>query len=108
MTDWLAFFKKNGKRCWKWTKERGWFEDSNSVMLKYYAYGEDSKGRTYVAYAHASPKECLISRGPHAEKKYLEEKRLDALAHLETFLHRDCRCRVGYHWKCKIHGTWKG
>ena len=107
-TNWLRYFRKNGKRCWKWTKSKSWMESPNSLSKYYVAYGEDSAGMIYQATASVNDLEDLISRGPGARHRLFEDRRLNALAYLETFLNPDCRCRVGLHWKCGIHGTWRG
>lgn len=107
-TNWKLFFNKNGVRTWKWTKDTAWRESPNEMKLVICVYGVDSVGNHFCAYGWADPLAVLISRGPEAKARYLEDKKKLCIAHLELFLRPDCRCRVGYHWKCGVHRTWVG
>ena len=50
-TSWLRYFRKNGRRCWKWTRDSGWMEirKSGQVLhsLRARQCGHDVSGDGY-------------------------------------------------------------
>ena len=101
-TDWNHFFDKNGPGEIEWRRASGWQEQPNDLSCAFFVHGRISGGArgmsTYAAWQADDTGDPVV-RGIAEE---------EANKYFESFAHPDCRCRVGFHWKCGIHKSWKG
>ena len=103
-TDWRNYFRKNGVGTIEWSDGK-WIEQPNSLESAFIIRGEISGGARglnvkgmFCAYTSLS---SFVPQ-PKTEAQHSARK------HFESFASPDCRCRVGLHWKCEIHKTWRG
>jgi hypothetical protein len=62
----------------------------------------------YYAAATVEQRQLNAYTVEESRQRMLTAKMQQARDFLETFLSPECRCRVGYHWKCRRHGKWCG
>ena len=98
--DWRHFFDKNGERTFvegcKWSC---WMHQQSSTDLYGIWSAVASDGRMYASWT------SVTAEAPDSERAMKFE---ESLRYIKTFLDPDCRCRVGLHWKCGVHGNWRG
>lgn len=97
-TDWRRFFQKNGPRQFDEVKFTGWRQSQNELMLHAQIIGHISSTRDHYYIAASAPWD--------RPKEVLDDRELDMRASLDGYLHPDCRCRLGFHWKCSVHYRW--
>ena len=101
-TDWKHFFEKNGVGEIVWRKASGWREQPDDLTCAFIVSGKIAGGPRgegfYAAWVGDDTSDPVI-RGVAEE---------EANTRFESFALLDCRCRVGYHWKCRIHKNWRG
>ena len=106
-TDWKNFFRKNGAGEIEW-KKACWTEQPNYPALAFTVHGRIKGGaRGEGIYYACNTDEGWVESGKDAGefRKIVEDA---AVEHFESFAMPDCRCRYGFHWKCGIHGKWRG
>ena len=110
-TEWRNYFSSNGERTWKYIDFMGPAEaPGNSRVIVGFWRGVDSAGRMYsMGVALDQDSQLLSRRDPsEAARNLWEIKKKSSRELIERFLLPECRCRVGYHWRCPIHWTWNG
>ncbi len=101
-TDWKHFFDKNGAGEIVWEKYRGWNEQQNSLAKVFSVFGKIKGGpRGEGFYAAWSTDD---TDNHEIQKSSMKE----AIERFRSYALPDCRCRMGWHWKCGIHKNWKG
>lgn len=111
-TNWLAFFSVNGDGEILNKKFRGFKEMPNSLdmsaqwtaMITGKLRGPEGYG-FYFAAVNIDGLEW--SRYGH-QQRFIEEKVANGEKMLASFARPECRCRVGFHWKCAVHKNWEG
>ena len=101
-TNWKHFFAKNGPGEIVWKRTRGWLEQPNDLSSAFIVQGQirgGPRGEGYFAAWNATE---------DSDPEIRALKELTTLAHFDSYAHEDCRCRMGLHWKCGLHKTWKG
>jgi len=103
-TDWKHFFKKNGAGEIVFKRIR-WTEQPNDISCAIVVSGEITggyrgRGGLPGMYAAWNTDSGFSEMSPTIQA--VTEQ------HFQSFTNPDCRCRVGMHWKCGIHGNWRG
>ena len=100
--DWRNFFRKNGPGEILSEMSRGWLKQPDSLTSAYIISGKIRGGPRgdgfYAAFVGDDT----------GDPKKQEELINQAVNYFRSFALPDCRCRIGYHWKCGIHKTWRG
>lgn len=101
-TDWKNFFRKNGPGEIKSERYRGWNEQLDSLLKVFSVSGKITGGpRGEGFYA-------VLSEDTTDDPEIQKALMAGAIDKFRSYALPDCRCRVGFHWKCKIHKTWRG
>lgn len=114
-TNWKAFFLKNGPGEIIDKRFTG-FRDS---PYDYVVHGQWIARITGKNREHKGPsmfytnvtvdgEQMALARGDWKRSQYLRNKCAEAERHLDSFADANCRCRLGFHWKCGIHRKWVG
>lgn len=112
VTDWLHVFAVNGSGLLLEEEFSGWKQSASGDTSHCLWHGQIRGGRRrpgfyYAAAMVSDQKVAAIARGIDQRRvNFLKEKSEKARAYLESFANPLCRCRLGFHWKCAIHGTW--
>ena len=104
-SDWKHFFAKNGLGEIKWKKVSQWREQHDDTACVLTVSGG-------IAGGYRGPRcEGLFAAWQTDDTGDLEIREIlqkQAESHFHSYAIPICRCRVGYHWKCGIHGNWRG
>lgn len=106
-TNWRNFLRKNGPGEIIWKQWTGWKEQYDSLdlvgnwsgLIKGGVRGPEGIGMFYQA--------ATLSRLVSSDKRFREDKMHEVEARLDSYASADCRCRLGWHWKCKVHQNWE-
>lgn len=107
-TQWRRYFAKNGERTWvdDYVRFTGWRETQNELAVAAHWTGVTNTGDHYYTSTRVELQDLNFYQFADSRQRMLHAKAQNARAALETFLNPECRCRAGYHWKCKIHHRW--
>jgi hypothetical protein len=101
-TDWRNFFRRNGQGQIESEKYLGWNEQQNSLTKVFSVFGKITGGPRgegfYGSWSVDDTHDPLIQ----------EVLKASAIEYFRSYALTDCRCRMGLHWKCKIHKRWVG
>lgn len=114
-TNWRAFFATNGPGELIDKRFHGFREyyDDDKASCQWSAQ-ITGKNREHLGwamfYASATVQGSELARvqGEWKRSQYLRNKAAEAEALLESLARADCRCRIGFHWKCAVHHKWVG
>lgn len=104
-TNFIAFFSKNGHGVIEGKKFRGWREMPNEV---------NAKTAFWTARVVGGPRgdgffaTWCYSDGTERGPQELIDKVELASRMLDLYAGPNCRCRLGFHWKCSLHNSWRG
>lgn len=106
-TQWRRYFKTNGVRVWQELRFTGFRETPDIPKVYAQWIGTTNTGEFYFT-------SVTIDTGYGDWKMYGKEgrnnwmlaRKRDGKLSIDTFLYPECRCRVGFHWKCSLHHTW--
>lgn len=112
VTNYRAFFAVNGVGEILDKKFRGFKENQNSfdvcaqwtAMITGKLRGPDGYGFYYAAVTIDGLEWARYGN----KERFVEEKKANGERMLESFAKPECRCRVGFHWKCAVHNKWEG
>lgn len=115
-TNWRAFFLTNGpgelinKRFTGFREHCNDFDASGEWIAQITGKNREHRGLAlYYASVTVRLKELLLHPSEMDwQSQYLQKKSAEAERHLESFARADCRCRLGFHWKCAVHHNWVG
>lgn len=99
-TDWKHFFRKNGVGAIAW-KKINWTHNANDIDCLVTVHGEIIGG--FRGYGGSGIFMAKMSDNGHAELRPTSQN--FAEHYFESYALPDCRCRLGRHWKCGIHGS---
>ena len=105
-TQWRRFFAVNGPREWKHIRFTGFRHLHDDIAQMGQWIGMTNTGDHYYMSVKVSDHDLSIPFGPESHIGYIAAKVEHARAMLDRFLLPECRCRVGFHWKCSIHRKW--
>jgi len=104
-TDILHYFHKNGHGVIEGKKFRGWRELPNEV---------NAKVATWTARIVGGPRGdgffatwCYSDGTERGPQEFMDKVEL-ASRMLDLYADPNCRCRLGFHWKCSLHDSWRG
>jgi hypothetical protein len=108
-TDWKNYFKTNGPGEVTWKKFTGWKEMPNDwacaaqwiIAVRGGFRGGGSYGDTF--YRNITAKRMAA---PEATIR-MKSKVADAEKVIDLYADPECSCRLGFHRRCKHHGTTK-
>lgn len=105
ITKWRLYFKPNGPREWTNAHFTGFRELHDSLDLAaQWVVMTNTGDHYYTACTLSEPIFRFMSKETKAN--YAKAKQDEAERRIYTYLKPECRCRVGFHWKCGIHYTW--
>jgi hypothetical protein len=101
-TDWRNYFRKNGLGEIPREMSRGWLEQPDGLISTYVVHGKIRGGPRGEGYYTAY---VVDDTGDLKTREMLVNQSVE---YFRSFALPDCRCRIGFHWKCGIHKTWRG
>ncbi len=102
-TDWRCFFWKNGQGAILEKNFRGWREQQNSLSKVGIWAGRIIGGPRGAGFFAT----WTTSDDPEETEESLQLKAEEASKRFDSFALPQCRCRMGMHWLCSVHHTWK-
>lgn len=109
---WTRYFAKGYRKGWTETKNRGWKQSPNEPMsycqLIGTASGTPFGDEMFCAQTGVDESSVLMMRGEIERERFMRLKIKSCEYHLNSFLDPECRCKVGWHWKCELHHVWNG
>lgn len=109
-----CYFSHGTRTSWEETRFTGWKEAPNRVCLCAQIIGiaaiPSSPLKEYFYRAATIADVDLIAglernQGRAVEKRNQIEEMMKT--NLDTFLNPACRCKLGPHWRCPLHFTWR-
>lgn len=114
-TNWRAFFATNGpgelidKRFRSFKEHHDEYKASCQWTAQITGKNREHRGPAiFYASATVEGRELAIADGDWKRSQYLRNKVAESESRLESFARADCRCRLGFHWKCAVHHNWVG
>src|ERR1035437_3528679 len=100
---WKRYFALGTRAKWTDVKLTGWQElPTNPSTKVFQVVGiADTKEMFYtIAEVEQTP---FYQRGGNDLLHFLTIKQKSTREQLDTYLNPQCRCKVGFHWKCPVH-----
>jgi hypothetical protein len=108
-SNWRSFFKKNGVRVWSYLRFSGFKESQSDLTLWGQWHGRTNTGDLYSVMTSIDTESNIWeAHGESGRNNFALSKQQIAKDRIDTFLNPECRCRLGFHWKCGIHHRWLG
>lgn len=112
VTNWMAFFAVNGPGEILDKRFNGFRESPNDFIVigQWTARitgklrGKEGWG---VYYSSVAVDDIEWIRNGEIIRS-VQEKKDNGEQFLDSFAKPECRCRVGFHWRCAVHGKWEG
>ena len=105
-TKWKLYFKPNGPREWVDIRFTGFRETQSSLMMIAKWVGMTNTGDHYYACTTIDCGGEWRFTSKESRANWMTAKQGEAETRIQTYIDPQCRCRVGFHWKCGIHYTW--
>lgn len=92
---------------WKSYKQSAWFQDPNQPHIHSTFQARATDGEMFYTVATIDMQAAVLQQDPKFLLDIKEYKERVAGSWLQTYLAPKCRCKLGWHWGCKVHRTWR-
>lgn len=104
---WRRYFAYGYRTQWKSVRVTDWREAPDSCDLVCQCIAETVEGEMFYTAAHVTGLQIATAIGQSGLAGYMGVKLKYAHDSLNRFLDPNCGCKLGWHRKCRVHGTWQ-